>query len=64
MDPTPEDSDVDSSDPFPIRGRDLDYVRRVPGPGDYHYASSLITTRRFWARPAFVLFGAIGFSSP
>src|SRR5262249_51193643 len=28
------------------------------------YANSLITTRRFWARPALVLFGAIGFSSP
>jgi len=32
MDPTPEDSDVDSSDPFPIRGRDLDYVYRVLDP--------------------------------
>ena len=28
------------------------------------YASTLMTTRRFWARPAFVLFGAIGLSSP
>jgi hypothetical protein len=27
-------------------------------------ASTLITTRRFWARPALVLFGAIGLSSP
>ena len=28
------------------------------------YASTLITTRRFCARPSFVLLGAIGFSSP
>ena len=28
------------------------------------YASTLMTTRRFWARPSLVLFGATGFSSP
>ncbi len=34
------------------------------GCGAAGYASTLMTTRRFWARPAFVLFGAIGFSLP
>src|SRR5713226_7423453 len=34
------------------------------GCGAACYASTLMTTRRFWARPAFVLFGAIGFSLP
>jgi hypothetical protein len=28
------------------------------------YASTRITTRRFWARPSRVLFGATGFPSP
>ena len=28
------------------------------------YARTLITTRRFWARPSRVLFGAAGLSSP
>jgi hypothetical protein len=32
--------------------------------GQCDYASTLITTRRFWARPSFVLFGATGLSSP
>jgi hypothetical protein len=61
MDPVPEDSDNDSSDPFPIRERDP--AGRSSDPA-HRYANSLITTRRFCARPAFVLFGAIGFSSP
>jgi hypothetical protein len=41
-------------------------VRRLNPPGlrGNGYASTLITTRRFWARPALVLFGATGFSLP
>ena len=31
---------------------------------DWTYARTRITTRRFWARPSRVLFGAIGLSSP
>jgi hypothetical protein len=37
---------------------------RTFGPSDLDYASTRMTTRRFWARPSRVLFGAIGFSSP
>ena len=68
MDPTPDHSGADPCDPPPIRcggestnnaGTGLDDPSR-----QINYARTLMTTRRFWARPALVLFGAIGFSSP